>query len=296
MKKIISTSLLLFLVSCTSNPKTNFEIDYEEYQLDNGLTVILHQDDSDPLVAIATVVHVGSNREKPGRTGFAHFFEHVSFTASENTPNGAHRLLIPTWGGQRNGGTSFDFTYYYGVVPQDAMEKLAWIASDIIGFVINTVDEQTLEGEKQVVKNEKRQRVDNQPYGHGRGIILKALYPKGHPYSWSVIGDLEDLQAATVDDVKEFYKEFYGPSNMTVVIAGDIKIDETKKMVERWFGEIKPSSNVSADPKPQPVSLSESKNLFHLDKFAKLPELSIVFPTVEEYHPDAYALSALAAL
>ena len=296
MKKIISTSLLLFLVSCTSNPKTNFEIEYEEYQLDNGLTVILHQDDSDPLVAIATVVHVGSNREKPGRTGFAHFFEHVSFTASENTPNGAHRLLIPTWGGQRNGGTSFDFTYYYGVVPKDAMEKLAWIASDIIGFVINTVDEQTLEGEKQVVKNEKRQRVDNQPYGHGRGIILKALYPKGHPYSWSVIGDLEDLQAATVDDVKEFYKEFYGPSNMTVVIAGDIKIDETKKMVERWFGEIKPSSNVSADPKPQPVSLSESKNLFHLDKFAKLPELSIVFPTVEEYHPDAYALSALAAL
>ena len=110
------------------------------FELDNGLTVIMHQDKSDPLVAMATVVHVGSNREKPGRTGFAHFFEHVSFTASENTPRGAHRLLIPTWGGQRNGGTSFDFTYYYGVVPKDAMEKLAWVTSDMLGFVLNTVD------------------------------------------------------------------------------------------------------------------------------------------------------------
>lgn len=296
MKKIISTSLFYFLVSCSSNKETDFKIEYEKYELDNGLSVILHQDDSDPLVAMATVVHVGSNREKPGRTGFAHFFEHVSFTASENTPNGAHRLLIPTWGGQRNGGTSFDFTYYYGVVPKDAMEKLAWVASDILGFVINTVDEQTLEGEKQVVKNEKRQRVDNQPYGHSSGIIQKALYPKGHPYSWSVIGDLEDLQAATIEDVKEFYNEFYGPSNTTLVIAGDIEIEETKKMVDRWFGEIKPSSNITEDPKPQRASLSESKNLYHLDKFAKLPQLSIVFPTVEEYHPDAYALNTLAAL
>jgi zinc protease len=296
MKKIISTSLIYFLVSCSSNTETDFKIDYEKYELDNGLTVILHQDDSDPLVAMATVVHVGSNREKPGKTGFAHFFEHVSFTASENTPNGAHRLLIPTWGGQRNGGTSFDFTYYYGVVPKDAMEKLAWVASDILGFVINTVDEQTLEGEKQVVKNEKRQRVDNQPYGHSSGIIQKALYPKGHPYSWSVIGDLEDLQAATIEDVKEFYNEFYGPSNTTLVVAGDIEIEETKKMVDRWFGEIKPSSNITEDPKPQRASLSESKNLYHLDKFAKLPQLSIVFPTVEEYHPDAYALNTLAAL
>ncbi len=287
-KKIISISLVYFLTGCSSDDSKTFTIDYEKYQLDNGLTVILHQDDSDPLVAMATVVHVGSNREKPGRTGFAHFFEHVSFTASENTPPGAHRLLIPTWGGQRNGGTSYDYTFYYGVVPKDAMEKLAWVASDILGFVINTVDEETLEGEKQVVKNEKRQRVDNQPYGHSSGIIQKALYPKGHPYSWSVIGDLEDLQAATISDVKEFYNDFYGPSNTTVVIAGDIEIDDTKKMVERWFGEIKPSSNINQDPEPQPITLEDSKKLYHLDKFAKLPELRIVFPTVENYHSPFY--------
>ena len=296
MKKIIALSLLSLFISCSSSSKATFKIDYEMFELENGLTVIMHQDKSDPLVAMATVVHVGSNREKPGRTGFAHFFEHVSFTASENTPRGAHRLLIPTWGGQRNGGTSFDFTYYYGVVPKDAMEKLAWVTSDMLGFVLNTVDEQTLEGEKQVVKNEKRQRVDNQPYGHSRGIILKALYPKGHPYSWTVIGELEDLQAATVEDVKEFYNEFYGPSNTTIVIAGDIDFTETRRIVERWFGEIKPSMNIVDDPKPQLVSLEKSKKLYHLDKFAKLPELRIVFPTVQNYHPDAYALNTLADL
>ena len=296
MKKIIAISFISFIISCSSDTSKTFKIDYEKFELDNGLTVIMHQDKSDPLVAMATVVHVGSNREKPGRTGFAHFFEHVSFTASENTPRGAHRLLIPTWGGQRNGGTSFDFTYYYGVVPKDAMEKLAWVTSDMLGFVLNTVDEQTLEGEKQVVKNEKRQRVDNQPYGHSRGIILKALYPKGHPYSWSVIGDLEDLQAATIDDVKEFYNEFYGPSNTTLVIAGDIDFTETKKMTERWFGEIKPSMNITDDPKPQLITLENSKKLYHLDQFAKLPELRIVFPTIQNYHPDAYALNTLADL
>ena len=296
MKKIISTFLISFLISCSTDTSKTFKIDYEKFQLANGLSVILHQDDSDPLVAMATVVHVGSNREKPGRTGFAHFFEHMSFTASENTPPGAHRLLIPTWGGQRNGGTSFDYTIYYGVVPKDAMEKLAWVASDILGFVINTVDEETLEGEIQVVKNEKRQRVDNQPYGHSYGIIQKALYPKGHPYSWSVIGDLEDLQAATISDVKEFYNEFYGPSNTTVVIAGNIDIDQTKEMVEKWFGEIKPSSSINEDPKPQPTFLKKSKKLYYLDKFAKLPELRIVFPTIENYHPDSYALNTLGDL
>ena len=296
MKKIISTFLISFLISCSTDTSKTFKIDYEKFQLANGLSVILHQDHSDPLVAMATVVHVGSNREKPGRTGFAHFFEHMSFTASENTPPGAHRLLIPTWGGQRNGGTSFDYTIYYGVVPKDAMEKLAWVASDILGFVINTVDEETLEGEIQVVKNEKRQRVDNQPYGHSYGIIQKALYPKGHPYSWSVIGDLEDLQAATISDVKEFYNEFYGPSNTTVVIAGNIDIDQTKEMVEKWFGEIKPSSSINEDPKPQPTSLKKSKKLYYLDKFAKLPELRIVFPTIENYHPDSYALNTLGDL
>jgi len=291
-KYLLIIIILLFTTNC-SNDSQELSIDYEKYTLDNGLKVILHKDSSDPLVAISTIVHVGSNREKPGKTGFAHFFEHMAFTASENTPRGANRLLIPTWGGSRNGGTSFDYTIYYEVVPKDALEKLMWIDSDRLGFMINTVDAETLEGEIQVVKNEKRQRVDNQPYGHSSGIIQKALYPQGHPYSWSVIGELEDLQAATIEDVKEFYNEFYGPSNATVVIAGDIDFDETKQLVERWFGEIKPNENVIEKPEVRLVTLSETKKLYHLDKYAQLPQLSLTFPSVEQYSKDSYALNTL---
>ena len=291
-KFLLITIILLFTTNC-SNDSQELSIDYEKYTLANGLKVILHKDSSDPLVAISTIVHVGSNREKPGKTGFAHFFEHMAFTASENTPRGANRLLIPTWGGSRNGGTSFDYTIYYEVVPKDALEKLMWIDSDRLGFMINTVDAETLEGEIQVVKNEKRQRVDNQPYGHSSGIIQKALYPQGHPYSWTVIGELEDLQAATIEDVKEFYNEFYGPSNATVVIAGDIDFDETKQLVERWFGEIKPNENIIEKPEVRLVTLSETKKLYHLDKYAQLPQLSLTFPSVEQYSKDSYALNTL---
>lgn len=270
-------------------------IDYEYYQLENGLNVILHQDTSDPIVAVATVIHVGSSREEVGRTGFAHLFEHMAFNDSENVPRGANRQMIEELGGSRNGGTWSDGTIYYEVVPKDALEKLMWIDSDRLGYMINTVTESALEREKQVVKNEKRQRVDNQPYGHTGAIIRRALYPEGHPYSWTVIGELEDLQAATLDDVRAFYDQYYGPSNATLVIAGDIDIEETKALVETWFGEIAPGQSVS-DLEPMPVRLNQSARLYHLDNFARLPELTITFPTVEEYHPDSYALQALAQL
>ncbi len=278
-----------------SKSSTDFDINYQQYQLANGLKVILHQDKSDPIVAMATVVHVGSNREKPGRTGFAHFFEHMSFNDSENVPKGANRKMIPELGGTRNGGTWSDGTIYYEVVPKDAFDKLLWIDSDRLGFMINTVDQGTLEREKQVVKNEKRQRVDNRPYGHTGHVIKKALYPKGHPYNWTVIGDLEDLQAATLEDVREFYHQFYVPSNATLVIAGDIDIAETKQKVEKWFGEIK-AGEAMENMKPQPVKLEKDIKLFHLDNFAKLPELRLTFPTIEQYHQDSYALNVLAEI
>lgn len=270
----------------------SFELPYESFTLDNGLKVILHQDKSDPIVAISTIVHVGSSREKPGRTGFAHFFEHMSFNDSENVPKGANRKMIPELGGSRNGGTWSDGTIYYEVVPKDAFDKLLWIDSDRLGYMINTVDKGTLEREKQVVKNEKRQRVDNRPYGHVGHVVKKALYPKDHPYNWTVIGDLEDLQAATLADVREFYDQFYVPSNATMVIAGDIEIEETKAKVKQWFGEIKAGKPVGK-MMPQPVTLTETKKLYHLDNFAKIPEIRLTFPTVESYHKDAYALDAL---
>jgi zinc protease len=288
---------IVFIYGCSKQAENEagFDVKYEQYQLSNGLNVILHQDKSDPIVAMATVVQVGSNREKPGKTGFAHFFEHMSFNDSENVPKGANRKMIPELGGTRNGGTWSDGTIYYEVVPKDAFDKLLWIDSDRLGFMINTVDEGTLEREKQVVKNEKRQRVDNRPYGHTEHVIKKNLYPEEHPYNWTVIGDLEDLQSATLDDVKEFYNTYYVPSNATLVIAGDIDIKETKEKVEKWFGEIKAGPEVKPI-KPQAVSLEEDIKLYHLDNFAKLPEIRLTFPTVEQYHEDSYALDALGTL
>ena len=303
MKRILPLFLSVLLACVTmsvnaqqkSNAKTRFNLPYEKFILSNGLEVILHEDHSDPIVAVATVMHVGSNREKPGKTGFAHFFEHMSFNDSENTPQGANRKLIPEWGGERNGGTWSDGTIYYEVVPKDAFDKILWIDSDRLGFMINTVTKEALEAEKQVVKNEKRQRVDNAPYGYTDEIIRTNLYPKEHPYNWTVIGSLPDLQAATLEDVKEFYDLYYGANNATLVIAGDINIAETKKKVERWFSEIRKGPEVNG-MKPMPVKLDRTKSLSFEDNFAKLPELRMVFPSVENYHKDTYALNILGEL
>lgn len=278
-----------------SSQEGSFSIDYEKFILANGLEVVLHEDHSDPIVAVATLMHVGSNREKPGRTGFAHFFEHMSFNDSENVPVGANRKMIPEWGGSRNGGTWSDGTIYYEVVPKDAFEKILWIDSDRFGYMINTVTEAALEREKQVVKNEKRERFDNAPYGFTWEIIRKNLYPEGHPYNWTVIGELPDLQAATLDDVKEFYQQYYGAANATLVIAGDIDVAKTKELVQRWFGEIRRGPEV--EPlQPMPVTLKESKSLYFEDNFAKLPEINMVFPTVEGQNNDEYALNILSEL
>ncbi len=296
---ILSLTVAILLASCSGGSSKmdnkEFKIEYEKFTLDNGLEVVLHEDHSDPIVAVATLMHVGSNREKPGRTGFAHFFEHMSFNDSENVPRGANRKMIPEWGGSRNGGTWSDGTIYYEVVPKDAFDKILWIDSDRFGYMINTVTSDALEAEKQVVKNEKRQRVDNAPYGYTDEIIRKNLYPEGHPYSWTVIGSLPDLQAATIDDVKEFYEQYYGAGNATLVIAGDIDPEETKAKVEQWFGEIRKGPEVSK-PEPMPVALDQVKSLYFEDNFAKLPELRMVYPTVEDYHEDMYALNVLGQL
>ncbi len=275
-----------------SEAEPEFAIEFEKYTLENGLEVILHTDHSDPVVAVASIFHVGSGREETGRTGFAHFFEHMSFNDSENVPRGANRKYIAELGGSRNGGTWTDGTVYYELVPTDALEKIFWIDSDRMGYMINTVTDEALEREKQVVKNEKRQRVDNAPYGHTSYVIRKNLYPEGHPYSWSVIGSLEDLQNATLEDVKEFYERWYGANNATLVVAGDFEPEQIKAQIEQWFGEMRRGPDV-VQTGPMPVTLEETKKLWYPDNFAKLPELRMVFPTVEQYHPDSYPLDVL---
>lgn len=290
----------LVLQSCQTQQSdqsnaTELKIDYEKYTLDNGLDIILHKDDSDPIVSVAILFHVGSNREKPGRTGFAHFFEHMLFQNSENVGKGNFFKIIEDLGGSFNGGTWNDGTVYFEVVPKDALEKVLWMESDRMGFMINTVTTPVLENEKQVVKNEKRQRVDNQPYGHTNYVVDKTLYPEGHPYNWQVIGSLEDLEAATIEDVKEFYEKYYGPNNATMVIAGDIDFEETKQMIDKYFSEIPAKAEV---PSMEPVAgtIDSVTKLMHEDNFAQLPELRMIWPTVELGHPDTYPLDYLAEL
>jgi zinc protease len=295
MNKSFFYVVILIFLSCEKTSQETFQLPFEKFTLDNGLEVILHEDHSDPIVALATVMHVGSSREKRGKTGFAHFFEHMSFNDSENVPRGSNRKMIPELGGSRNGYTTPDRTVYYEVVPKDAFEKLLWIDSDRLGFMINTVTESALNREIQVVKNEKRERTDNRAYGHTGEVIKKYLYPDDHPYSWTVIGSLDDLQSATLKDVKEFYSNYYGPNNASLVIAGDIDIKKTKELVKYWFGEIKKGTEVEAI-KSRPVSLESTRSYYHIDNFAKLPELRIVFPTVEEYHKDMYSLDILGEL
>ncbi|GHA34428.1 peptidase M16 [Salinimicrobium marinum] len=291
--------LLSVFVSCdklkgqekvTTDP--GLSIEFDKYELENGLNVVLHQDKSDPIVSVAIQYGVGSNREKKGRTGFAHLFEHMLFQESENVPQDQFFKKIQDAGGTLNGGTWQDGTVYYEVVPKNALEMVMWLESDRMGYLINTVTESAFANQQEVVQNEKRQRVDNNPYGHTGWVIDKNLFPDGHPYSWQVIGELEDLQNATVEDVKEFYDKFYGPNNATLVIAGDFDETEARELVEKYFGEIKKRQEV--EPlEVQNVSLEETKRLYHEDNFASAPQLNMVWPAVEQYTQDAYALDFL---
>ena len=283
------------LIGCSTENKKDFKLSYDKFVLDNGLEVVLHQDKSDPIVAVAIQYHVGSNREKAGKTGFAHFFEHMLFQRSENLPRNAFFNKIDDLGGTFNGGTWSDGTIYYEQVPNDALEKILWMESDRMGFFINTVSQQGLEREVDVVINEKRERVDNNPYGHTEGVMKKALYPEGHPYNWTVIGEIADLRSATIDDVKHFYNDFYAPNNATLVIAGDFDKAQAKEWVNTYFGEIK-ARKEQAKPSVNIPTLAKEVRLMHEDKFAKMPELTLTYPAPEMYNKDSYALGIMSSL
>ena len=268
-------------------------LDFEKITLDNGLDVIFHVDRSDPLVAINLAVHVGSAREKPGKTGFAHLFEHLLFLDSENLGYGGLDEMNTRIGGEgTNGFTTNDMTQYFQAVPKDGLEKIIWAEADKLGWFINTVNQNVIDREKQVVKNEKRQRVDNQAYGHNLYVIAKAIYPEGHPYNHQVIGSLEDLENATLEDTKQFFADWYKPDNVTVTITGDFDVAEAKAMVEKYFGEI-PAGDPTPKTQAAPASLSETIKINHEDNFATVPQLTLVWPAVREYHPDSYALNVL---
>jgi zinc protease len=289
----LATAICL-LFSCTGK-ESGISLPHEQYTLENGLKVVLHQDHSDPIVSLAIQYHVGSGREKQGRTGFAHFFEHMLFQRSENLPRNAFFQNIAKLGGTFNGSTNSDGTNYYETVPRDALEKVLWMESDRMGYFINTVTQGGLEREIDIVSNEKRQNYDSQPYGQSSIIIAKEFYPQGHPYSWTTIGEIEDLRNSTIEDVKDFYKTYYVPSNATLVLSGDFELSQAKELIEKYFAEI-PNPHVVEKPQPQPVTLEDNKFLMWEDAYAKLPQITITYPTVEQYHPDSYALSAFTNL
>lgn len=294
---LVLTFLLLSFIPVSAQKtaqKPTLKVEYEKFTLANGLDVIFHVDRSDPVVAVNLTAHVGSAREKAGRTGFAHLFEHLLFLESENLGKGGLDAMSARIGGSgANGSTSRDRTNYLQTVPKDALEKMLWAEADKLGWFINTVTEPVLAKEKQVVKNEKRQSYDNNPYGHTSYVIDKNLYPADHPYNWQVIGSLDDLQNATLSDVKEFFRRWYVPNNVTLIVTGDFDTTQARKWVEKYFSEIKRGEDVKPLAK-RPGVVKETVRFYHEDNFARVPELTMAWAAVEQFHADSYALDVLA--
>jgi zinc protease len=222
-------------------------VPYEMFTLPNGLTVILHEDHSVPMVAVNVWYHVGSAREKFGRTGFAHLFEHILFEGSKNVKEGDFDNLLEAAGGNNNGSTTEDRTNYYESLPSNSLDLALFLESDRMGYLLDIVTPQLVNGQRDVVKNERRQSYENAPYGMSQIRLNELMYPKTHPYYWPVIGHMEDLTAATHDDVKEFFTKYYAPGNASLVIAGDINPADARRKVERWFSDVK------AGPRPAPI-------------------------------------------
>lgn len=271
------------------------KIEHERFTLPNGLTVILAEDHAVPVVALTIWYHVGSKNEKPGRTGFAHLFEHVMFQGSKHVGNDQHFKIIEEAGGSINGSTWNDGTNYYETVPSSELETILWLESDRMGFLLPTLTQAKLDEQRAVVKNERRQRVDNQVFGTASEAISAALYPPSNPYSWPVIGYMRDLDAASVEDVTDFFRTYYAPSNATLVLAGDFTPERAKALIAKYFGPI-PRGPALTRPSVPAVRLSEEKRLVLEDARATLPQFRITWPTVAAGDKDEAALDALAWL
>ncbi len=272
----------------------DIDVPYRKFVLDNGLELIVHEDHSDPVVAVYVYYHVGSAREERGRSGFAHLFEHMLFQGSQNIGDDQHFKLVSEAGGTLNGTTNTDRTNYYEVLPSNQLERALWLESDRMGFLLPAMTQAKLDNQRDVVKNERRQNYENRPYGQAEGMIAAAMYPPEHPYSWLTIGSHEDLTAASLEDVKDFFRRWYGPNNATLAIAGDVDTANVVALVEKYFGPLPRGPEVDM-PAPRPVRLAESKRLVMEDK-VKLAQLTFTFPGVEKGHPDAPALQFLASI
>jgi zinc protease len=276
--------------------KNQISIPFEKYTLPNGLTVILSEDKSAPTVAVNIAYHVGSKNEVAGRTGFAHLFEHVMFTGSGNVPYGAHDRYTEGVGGNNNGTTNFDVTRYYENVPANYVEHAFWLEADRMGWLLDALDTAKYNAQRSIVQQERKQGVDNQPFGRSEEIILANMYPSTHPYSWDVIGHLEDLQKAPIEAVKEFFRLYYAPNNATVSIVGDFDKAKTKALINKYFAEV-PKGKAIVRPKPAPVTLPSERRLTFEDKnVTSSPMLFLSWPTVNAHSDDRFALQVLGSV
>ncbi len=288
MKKVLVSLILLCSVL---SAQSQIKIPYTRYVLPNGLNVILHEDHSTPTVTVNTWYHVGSGYEKPGRTGFAHLFEHLMFMGSGHVAEGQFDKLLEAAGANNNGSTTEDRTNYYEDLPSNALELALYLDSDRMGFLADAMTPQSVDAQRAVVKNERRQSYENRPYGLADETILKNLYPAGHPYSWPVIGSMADLGAATYEDVVEFFKTYYVPNNASISIAGDINPKETLKLVEKWFGGIPAGKPV---PPQNPVAARlDGEKILLLEDRVQLPRLYITWITPQRFAPGDAEMDVL---
>jgi len=283
------------LVDEFKDDNSGFAIPYAKYQLANGLTVILHEDHSDPLVHVDVTYHVGSNREEVGRSGFAHFFEHMMFQGSENVADDEHFKIVSNAGGTLNGSTSSDRTNYYETLPVNQLETALWLEADRMGFLLEAVTQEKFEIQRETVKNERGQNYDNRPYGLAFETLSKSLYPQDHPYHWPTIGWLEDLDRADVSDLKRFFLRWYGPNNAALTIGGDIDPVATLELVNKYFGSIPAGPEVENLPK-QPGQLDANRYVTLEDSKVHLPALALIIPTVFSTHIDEAPLDAAAKI
>jgi len=281
------------LVEKVTKKGSELVITYEKYVLPNGLTLIIHEDHSDPVVHVDVTYHVGSAREEIGKSGFAHFFEHMMFQGSDNVADEQHFKIVSDAGGTLNGTTNRDRTNYFETVPSNQLEKMLWLEADRMGFLLDAVTQKKFEIQRSTVKNERGQNYDNRPYGLAAEAGAKNLYPYGHPYSWLTIGYVEDLNRVNVNDLKNFFLRWYGPNNATVTIGGDVKPAEVVKLVEKYFGVIPAGPEVKPVVVP-PAVLEKDRYVSYTDNYARLPLLAIAYPTVPNYHKDMAALACLA--
>ena len=269
-------------------------VPYTTFTLPNGLKVIVHQDRSVPIVVVNTWFHVGSGDEHVGRTGFAHLFEHIMFMGSQHVPTGEFDRQLEAAGADNNGSTTEDRTNYYEQGPVNALALMLWLDSDRMGFLLPEITAPKVDLQRGVVQNERRQRVDNQPYGLAEENILKRLYPESHPYNWPVIGSMTDLQAATIDDVRNFFRTYYAPNNATIAIAGDISPADARRLVERWFGDI-PRGPAFTRNTPPAVRLDHT-SYQTLEDHVQLPRVYNAWHTVRVFHQDDAPLQVLASI